>query len=308
MRAMPPALSRRSAILALLGAPALLAGCVAARDVKPPVREHRVASREGTMLHWWERGRGGTTVLLIHGWTCDASFWDAQVDALAARYRVVTLDLAGHGFSGTPRRQWTIAEFADDVVRVADAARAKRVVLVGHSLGGPVAIEAAQRLGTRAIGVIGVDTMQDLDAPRLSPEEAEKRLAPFRADFPGTVTAFVTGAFFTPATSPALRERILKTMSSARPEIAVPAIQGLNDWDSAAAFAGLRAPVLLLNAAATPTNRAALERRSPGARVRTFEGVGHFLMMEQPQVFNVALLEELSVLDERSRGGAAPAR
>jgi pimeloyl-ACP methyl ester carboxylesterase len=301
MRARPPALSRRSAVLALLGAPALLAGCVAARDVKPPVREHRVASREGATLHWWERGRGATTVIMVHGWTCDASFWDAQVDALAARYRVVTLDLAGHGFSGLPRRDWTMAQFADDVVRVADAARAKRIVLVGHSMGGPVAVEAAKRLGGRVIGVIGVDTLHGLGEPSRS-ADLEQRLAPFQADFRGAVASFVEGAFFTPQTSPALRARIVNTMSSARPEMGIPAIRQLYAWDPRAAFAGLDVPVVLLNAAQPPTDVAALAALAPGARVRTFDGVGHFLMMEQPQPFNVVLLEELARLGQPGGG------
>jgi pimeloyl-ACP methyl ester carboxylesterase len=298
MRALPPALSRRSAVLALLGAPALLAGCVAAQDVKPPVREHRVQSREGTTLHWWERGRGATTVILIHGWTCDASFWDAQVDALAARYRVVTLDLAGHGFSGAPQREWTMAQFADDVVRVADAARAKRIVLVGHSMGGPVAIEAAKRLRGRVIGVIGVDTLREDYFGDRSTARVEPLLAAFRQDFPAAVTGFVEGNFFVPQSDPALVRRIVGTMAAARPEVGVPALERLLTWDWKAAFAGFDVPLLLLNAAQPPTELATLLTLVPGARVRTFDGVGHFLMMERPQPFNVVLLEELARLGQ----------
>lgn len=282
---------------AMLAACLLLAGCVAATDVRPPVKEHRVAAREGTTLHWYERGRGATTVLLIHGWSCDSTFWDGQVDALAARYRVLTLDLAGHGFSGLPQREWAMDDFADDVVRVADAARARRIVLVGHSMGGPVAIEAAKRLQGRVVGVIGVDTLRSVGT-RLEPAELEQRLATFHADFPGAVRTFVESAFFTAQTDPALRARIVNTMSSARPEAAVPALRQLNDWDFRRAFAGFGAPLLLLNAAQPPTQLDALAGLAPGARVRTFDGAGHFLMMEQPQPFNVVLLEELARLGQ----------
>jgi pimeloyl-ACP methyl ester carboxylesterase len=302
MHTPPPAASRLLAVLLLLGAPALLAGCVAARDVKPPVREHRVESREGTVLHWWERGRGPTTVLLIHGWTCDASFWDAQVDALAARYRVVTLDLAGHGFSGVPERQWTMAQFADDVVRVADAARAKRIVLVGHSMGGPVAIEAAKRLRGRVVGVIGVDTLRENYFGDGSLERASQLIGAFRQDFPAAVTGFVEGNFFVPQSDPALIRRIVGTMSSARPGVGVPALEGLLSWDWKTAFAGFDVPLLLLNAAQPPTGPEPLTRLAPGVRVRTFDGVGHFLMMEQPQPFNVVLLEELARLGQPGAG------
>jgi pimeloyl-ACP methyl ester carboxylesterase len=298
MHTPPPAASRLLAVLLLVGAPALLAGCVAARDVKPPVREHRVESREGTVLHWWERGRGPTTVLLIHGWTCDASLWDAQVDALAARYRVVTLDLAGHGFSGVPEREWTMAQFADDVVRVADAARAKRIVLVGHSMGGPVAIEAAKRLRGRVVGVIGVDTLRENFFGDGSVARVEPLLAAFRQDFRTAVTGFVEGNFFVPQSDPALIRRIVGTMSSARPGVGVPALEGLLSWDWKTAFAGFDVPLLLLNAAQPPTELATLATLVPGARLRTFDGVGHFPMMERPQPFNVVLLEELARLDQ----------
>jgi pimeloyl-ACP methyl ester carboxylesterase len=277
---------------------ALLSGCVAAREVKPPVREHRVESRDGTTLHWWERGRGSTTVLLIHGWTCDATFWDAQVDALAARYRVVTLDLAGHGFSGTPRRDWTMAQFGDDVVRVADAARAKRIVLVGHSMGGPVAIEAAKRLRGRVIGVVGVDTLRQDYFGDGSSARLEPLLAPFRQDFRAAVSGFVAGNFFVPQSDPALVQRIVGTMSSARPEVGVPALQALLTWDWRTAFEGFDVPLVLLNAAQPPTELRTLATLVPGVRVRTFDGVGHFPMMEQPQPFNVVLLEELARLGQ----------
>jgi pimeloyl-ACP methyl ester carboxylesterase len=284
----------------LVAAVALLTGCVAARQVGPPLREHRVASAEGATLHWSERGRGPVTVLLIHGWTCDSTFWDAQVDALAARYRVLTMDLAGHGFSGLPTRRWTMAEFADDVVRVADAAKARRIVLVGHSMGGPVAIEAAKRLGDRVVGVVGVDTLRTVGSG-WGPEELERALAPFRADFGRAVTSFVDASFLSPATTEALARRIRTTMGSARPEMGIPAIVALNDWYLRADFAGYSAPLVLLNAAQPPTAMAPLLARVPGARVRTFDGVGHFLMMETPQPFNVALLEELARLAQPSR-------
>ncbi len=302
MHTLPRAASRLLAALGLLGAVMLLAGCVAARDVKPPVREHRVESRDGTTLHWWERGRGPTTVLLIHGWTCDSSFWDAQVDALAARYRVVTLDLAGHGFSGLPPREWTMAQFADDVVRVADAARAKRIVLVGHSMGGPVAIEAAKRLRGRVVGVIGVDTLRENYFGDGSLARVEPLLAAFRQDFRAAVTGFVEGNFFVPQSDPALVRRIVGTMSSARPAVGVPALEGLLTWDWKSAFAGFDVPLVLLNAAQPPTGREPLEQVAPGVRVRTFDGVGHFLMMEQPQPFNVVLLEELARLGQPGAG------
>lgn len=60
------------------------------------------ATVDGAKLHWSATGKGKKTVILVHGWTCDESVWSRQVPALAQNYRVITLDLPGHGQSGSP--------------------------------------------------------------------------------------------------------------------------------------------------------------------------------------------------------------
>jgi pimeloyl-ACP methyl ester carboxylesterase len=102
-------------------------------------------------------GAGDTALLFIHGGFADRSFFDAQLRAFAERYRVVAVDLAGHGESARNRTAWSVARFADDVRAVADAEQLRRIVLFGNSLGGPVAIEAALLLTGRAIGVVGIE-------------------------------------------------------------------------------------------------------------------------------------------------------
>ena len=97
------------------------------------------ASVDGIELHWTSSGQGPRTVVFVHGWTCDASSWDAQVSDLAGDYRVITLDLPGHGSSGTLRAsEFSMALFARAVEAVREEAGAERIVLVGHSMGTPV--------------------------------------------------------------------------------------------------------------------------------------------------------------------------
>jgi pimeloyl-ACP methyl ester carboxylesterase len=92
----------------------------------------------------------------------DRSFWDGQHTAFAERFRVIALDLAGHGESGQNRREWGIPQFGRDVAAVMDAEDVLKAVLIGNSLGGPAAIEAALLAGARAVAVIGVDTFHDM--------------------------------------------------------------------------------------------------------------------------------------------------
>ena len=84
------------------------------------------------------RFRSSPAVVLIHCWMCDSGIWDNVVPTLAKSYRVVTLDLPGHGVSGKDRKEWSMAAFGADVATVVNALRLDRVILVGHSMGGAV--------------------------------------------------------------------------------------------------------------------------------------------------------------------------
>ena len=106
--------------------------------------------------------------MFVHGVCCDGRFWDGQVNHFAPHYTVVRLDLAGHGTSGRDRPQWTMSAFGQDVVAVVEQLRLAQVVLIGHSMGGAVIVEAARRLPTAVIGLVGVDVSpwKDVEQPR----------------------------------------------------------------------------------------------------------------------------------------------
>jgi pimeloyl-ACP methyl ester carboxylesterase len=97
------------------------------------------ASVDGLKIHSSSAGTGKATVVFVHGWTCDSTSWAAQVPALAKKYRVITLDLPGHGQSGSPADgKFSMDLFARAVEAVREEAKANTIVLVGHSMGAPV--------------------------------------------------------------------------------------------------------------------------------------------------------------------------
>ncbi len=97
------------------------------------------ASVDGTSIHSTVRGSGPKTVVFVHGWTCDESSWSNQVPAFEKNYRVITLDLPGHGKSGSPSNgPLTMDLLAKAVEAVRVEAKAGKIVLVGHSMGTPV--------------------------------------------------------------------------------------------------------------------------------------------------------------------------
>ena len=166
----------------------LLASAVfAAEPVKKTVR-----ADDGLNLVCEVRGQGDTALVFLHGWCGDREYWKNQADAFAADYRVVTLDQAGHGESGKDRKAWTVGSLAADVEAVVKALGLKRVILVGHSMGGPVSLVAAKRMPGTVVAVIGADTIQNVEFQ--PPEEMRKQfMEAFEKDFKGTMRAGLAG-------------------------------------------------------------------------------------------------------------------
>ena len=139
-----------------------------------PAQVRTVRSADGVRIVYDVRGEGDTALLFVHCWACNRFFWRDQVDFFSPHYRVVTLDLAGHGQSGKDRTQWSILGLAQDVVAVANDLELNKIILIGHSMGGPVSLEAASELRGRVKAVVLVDAMSDVTKRRaVAPAEAD---------------------------------------------------------------------------------------------------------------------------------------
>src|SRR5262245_44716418 len=147
---------------------------------------------DGVKVVYEVRGKGDTALIFLHGWCGDRLWWKNQADAFASDYRVVTLDQAGHGESGKDRKKWSVDGLADDVQTLVKELGLKRVILVGHSMGGPIALAAAKRLPGTVIAVIGVDTLHNAEF-KWPEEQSKKFLEGFEADFKGTMQAGLKG-------------------------------------------------------------------------------------------------------------------
>jgi pimeloyl-ACP methyl ester carboxylesterase len=262
--------------------------------------ERTVASDDGVAIRYRVLGRGEPALIFIHGWSGDSTYWDAQLDPFSQRYTVVTLDLAGHGNSGTTRAEWTMDAFGDDVVAVAQQVPNRQLVLVGHSMGGPVALEAARRLKGRVIGIVGVDTFGNIGLPPASAQELETRLAPLRRDFPTAMRDYVTHRFFTPKSDPDLVRRIADDMASEPPGIAIGSLIGLNNMNFSAALGDISVPIVAINSDRLPTDVERIRLHAPTFHLKLMPGAGHFLMIEDPVRFNALLDETVQELVRRA--------
>jgi len=137
-----------------------------------------------------QAGQGAPDILFVHGWAGHAEFWRPQLTHFMQRYRVVAPDLPGHGGSDAPRAGANIDDFAEDINSAARTLAMSRCVLVGHSMGGAVALEAARRLGDRVAGVVMVDAFT-MDWGRLDPALVEGFLDSFRHDLPAAMRGLI---------------------------------------------------------------------------------------------------------------------
>jgi pimeloyl-ACP methyl ester carboxylesterase len=313
--------NRRTASCLLLAAVILLSAACSRKDAPPQPAPTGSAmnqptskpnsgapqitdSVDGVHIEYRVRGAGAPLVVLVHGWSCDSNYWRAQLPALTPRYTVLTVDLAGHGASGSNRSDWSMQNFGADVAAAvrahwskhADAPRT--VVLVGHSMGGPVIIEAARLLGKSVAGVIGVDTFKGFGLPPADPKIMQERMAAINQDFIGYVRQFVSTTFFTPAANPAFVRQIADDMSSAPPAVAIPSSQGMNAWGVGAGrdLRDITVPIVAIVSDMVPIDDARSQKVAPTLRSIVMAGKGHFLMMEDPAGFNPILVQEIDAM------------
>jgi pimeloyl-ACP methyl ester carboxylesterase len=240
--------------------------------------------------------------VFVHGWSCDARYWRAQVPHFARKHRVVVLDLAGHGHSGMSRTKYTMAAFGEDVRAVTEAVGSPRIILIGHSMGGSVIAEAARLMPDRVIGLIGVDTLDNIEYP-LTSEELKKMTAPLEKDFQAGSRQFV-GQMILPQTDPQLREWILSDVSSAPPAVALSAMNEMMaqyiTGDAAKVFEQIRIPVITVNGDLWPINYEANRRHMFSYQAIVLKKADHFLMMARPEEFNRALEQAIKMLLKKS--------
>ncbi len=256
-------------------------------------------STDGVQIRYAVTGAGEPTLVFVHCWTGDRGFWDAQVARFAPAHRVVTLDLAGHGESGRNRRAWAIAAFADDVRAVIERLDLARVILIGHSMGGPVILEAARGLPGRVVGLIPVDTLRNVEQP-WPPAQMDAVLAGFRGDFAGSASRFMRERLFAPSTDSRLVERLVARAAAASPAMAIAAIESTWRYDSAAASREVRVPIVAINTDLQPTDVAANRRHAPQFEAAIMKGVGHYPMLEAPERFNEYLADAVARVMARS--------
>ncbi|MCP5047821.1 MAG: alpha/beta hydrolase [bacterium] len=263
-----------------------------------PAQAKTVNSGDGNPIAYDVQGKGDIALVLVHCWCCNKGFWDAQVPYFSKKYKVVTIDLPGHGESGKKRAAWTMKAYGEDVAIVVNQLKLKRMILVGHSMGGPVIAYAAGLLKDKVIGLIGVDTFINVEA-KYPKEQFEQFLAPFRGDFPAGVKIFMKYMFL-PNADPAVKNRVIDTLSSAKKEVGVGTMEEILKIDLAKVVKDANVHIRCINSEMfrTQNNIEANKRHARSFEVKFMKDVGHFLHMENPEAFNPLMEEAINELLE----------
>jgi pimeloyl-ACP methyl ester carboxylesterase len=257
-------------------------------------QDQTAVSSDGVKINYHVEGSGEPALVFIHGWSCDNTVWVEQVKTFSPKYKVVTIDLAGHGKSGIERKDYTLQLFGADVAAVVNQLGLTKVVLIGHSMGGPVVIEAANLLKGKVIGLIGADTFQNL-GQTIPAEQIGPFLKPFRDNFVITTKAFVK-MMFPPTADSVLVKKVAEKMSSAPPAIALSAIENMYKDNAIKATKELLAPIISINCDLYPVQLEQNKKVVKFFEMKLMKGVGHFVMLENPATFDKLLQEAVNEL------------
>ncbi|MCK4546523.1 MAG: alpha/beta hydrolase [Candidatus Eisenbacteria sp.] len=259
--------------------------------------EGTVSSADGLGIHYRTRGSGEPALVFVHGWSCDGSYWTAQWDHFTANHQVVTIDLGGHGQSGLGRGRWSMVAFGADVRAVVEKLDLDDVVLIGHSMGGAIIVEATLGMPGRVRGLVGVDNFQTpyLD---MTPQQIEDFVSRMQVNFVTNTEDWVR-SMFPPGADPLMVDKVAKDMASAPPEVATSALRELLIWYSTqapAALEKLRVPLQCISSDKHPTDVEGISAIVDRYELRLMPGHGHFLMLEDPATFNSLLEDALDCL------------
>lgn len=273
---------RWTALFFLLANPAL---------VRPEGTSH-FASLDGLRVHYTDYGKGAATIVFVHGWNCDESAWKHQAPALAAKMRVITIDLPGHGQSDKPEIRYTMDLHARALEVVLREAETESAVLVGHSNGTPVIRQFYRLFPAKVRALVIVDGAL---RPFGDASLMEKFIAPLRGrDYGGTAGRFINGVT-APMKMEAQREEVRAMMRRGVQHVAVSEMESLREpalWTEDK----IEAPVLMILAKQpswTPEYEAFARALVSNLDYRIWEDVSHFLMLDKPAEFNQALLDFL---------------
>jgi pimeloyl-ACP methyl ester carboxylesterase len=251
-------------------------------------------SPDGVEIHFSNQGDGEPAIVLVHGWTNNNTIWESTIPALSEKYKVLGVDLAGHGQSGNNRETWTMEAFGKDIAAVVEASKVKKVVLVGFSMGGSAILEAVKLMPDKVEGLILAEAIHNPEEK--TPPQAMEMIDSLFMDLIENPTKEKLLQFgFVVKDADAAMEKVMKMVDRDQTgwsEMLRENMRWSNE-DCIAAMQTLEVPVVAINAEMRPTAVENFEKYLADFTNIAIPGSGHVLMWDNPEKFNAAMLESI---------------
>jgi pimeloyl-ACP methyl ester carboxylesterase len=279
---------------------ASLLGSVSKAQTQNSMTAKQVTIRDKQVeINYFQQGQGDTTLLFLHGWCIDGTYWKNQVDYFSKTYTVFAIDLPGFGKSKAKRTNWTIEEYANDVTAFIEAMNLKNVVIIGHSMAGEIMLQTALSNNPKLIGIVGVDNFKLIDVA-FTPEQMKQMTDFFpmlEKDFKNSAPVYADLMLFHPTTSKEVKDRVKTDFANSDSVIGYKTILTQMQYASTDAqrLEQLNYKLCLINSDAFPTNGIGLKNHcKSNFQVETISATGHYPMIEKPTEFNLILEKVLT--------------
>jgi len=254
----------------------------------------------------YETSGQGETVLFLHGLGSRSDDWQLQTPAFAARYRVLTADMRGHGRTSKPPGPYSVPMMADDVLGLLDALGIDAAHVVGLSMGGMIAFQLAANHPERVRSLVIVNSGPELVAHSLADRlRILQRLLLARLFNPERTAHFLGPRLFPKPEQAQLREMFIAQWAQNDPAAYRAAMRALVGWSVLDRVGGIACPALVVSGDRdyTPAaTKAAYVAMMPNARLVVIEDSGHATPIDQADRFNDCVLDFLAGVDARERG------
>jgi len=258
--------------------------------------------RDGVRLFFEEREGGSPPFLFVHAWGADHTHFAPQLEYFGGDHRTIAVDLRGHGQSDKPERPYTMEAFADDVAWMCGELRIDRPVVVGHSMGGVVALVLAADFPQLPRALVA------LDAPILPTEQLAAAGPQLTAGMRSPAFREVTRQFYSMVAGfddqPASKERLIDGLASGEQHVMASAMEQVFAYDTASAASRCNLPFLYIAAGAWVADIARLRELCPQLLTGQTVGAGHFHQLEVPEQLNPMIARFVRLLGQGDSGAA----
>jgi pimeloyl-ACP methyl ester carboxylesterase len=265
------------------------------------VQPVEILVRDGVRLAHVERRPdrpAGPPLVFIHGWAGDHGFLAPQLDHFAGNHHVIGVDLRGHGASDAPRQNYTVDGFVDDLCWQIGRLGLHKPVIIGHSMGGNIALQLAARRPDVPAAIVMIDTV-------LFPPDAVRGSLPAIGQALGgshyrEAMLATASRLFADTDDPDRKAALVERMVGTAQHVAVPAfVDHLLAFDAAAVAAACRVPAAYIGATVAMADLTVLDTAIPGLVTARVLGSGHFPQLEVPGQVNAMIARFLALLPAR---------